>query len=84
MATALKQLDKPSVLTINKIEVSGSLKGITTAGKEGDDTILSIDVTVHKKHHVYHVTVTNFEKKFDKIVASAAKKVAQDIVDVFK
>ncbi|NTS78363.1 hypothetical protein HR060_16035 [Catenovulum sp. SM1970] len=84
VASALKKLDDPSVLTINKIEVSGSLKGITTLGKEGDDTILTIDVTVHKRHHVYHVTVSNFEKNFEKIVASAAKKVAQDIVNVFK
>lgn len=84
VAKALKSIDNPSVLAVNKIAVSGSLKGITTAGKEGDETILSIDLTVHGKHHVYHVSVTNFEKEFATITSSIAKKVAKDIVDVFK
>ena len=73
-----------TALKINKIGVSGSLKGITSGGHQGKSPVLNIDVTIHGKHHVYHVGVGSAKTAFEKIAAKLAKSVADELLKFYK
>ncbi len=83
--SALKDIDKGlNVLQINKLGVSGSLKGITTLGKEGTKPSLMADVNIFKKHHVFHQSLVFGQKDFKKLAKDLAKNVANEIVKNLK
>ncbi|MCP3928100.1 MAG: hypothetical protein GY705_03255, partial [Bacteroidetes bacterium] len=83
--SALKDIDKGlNVLQINKLGVSGSLKGITTLGKEGTKPSLMADVNIFKKHHVFHQSLVFGQKEFKKLAKDLAKNVANEIVKDLK
>jgi len=83
--SALKDIDKGlNILKINKIGVSGSLKGITTLGKEGTKPRLMADVNIFKKHHVFHQSLVFGEKEFKKLAKTLAKDVANEILKGIK
>jgi hypothetical protein len=73
-----------TALKINKIGVSGSLKGITSGGHQGKSPDLAIDVSIHGKHHVYHVGVGSVKSTFEKIAAKLAKSVADELLKFYK
>jgi len=73
-----------TALKINKIGASGSLKGITTAGKQGKAPVLIIDVSIHGKRHVYRENLAALEKGFSHLAAEIAKEVADEVLKVFK
>ena len=82
---ALKAVSKSlTAFKINRIGVSGSLKGITSAGKEGKKPILVIDVTIHGAHHVYRESIVSVEHEFEKLATEIAKEAAREILKAFK
>ncbi len=83
--SALKDIDKGlDILKVNKLGVSGSLKGITTLGKEGTKPSLMADVNIFKKHHVFHQSLIFGEKEFKKLAKTLAKDVANEILKGIK
>jgi len=73
-----------TALKINKIGISGSLKGITSGGHQGKSPDLAIDVSIHGKHHVYHVGVGSAKATFEKLAAKLAKSVADELLKFYK
>ncbi|MCP4325973.1 MAG: hypothetical protein GY787_29900 [Alteromonadales bacterium] len=75
-----------TALKINKLGASGSLKGITSGGKQGQKPKLIIDVTIHGKHHVYRETLDEnaLKSEFKKLGEEIAKEVAKEILKVFE
>jgi len=82
---ALKAINKDlSAFKINRIGAAGSLKGITSGGKEGERPVLVIDVTIHKKHHVYRESITSVKHEFEKLAKQIAKETAKEILKAFE
>jgi hypothetical protein len=73
-----------TALKINKLGAAGSLKGITSGGKQGKIPVLIIDVTIHGKHHVYRENLSSLEKGFEHLASELAKEVANEVLKVFK
>ena len=73
-----------TALKINSLEAKGSLKGLITAGKEGDAPTLIIDVDIHGKHHVYKENLEVLEKGFNELAKDVADDVAKELLKVFK
>jgi hypothetical protein len=73
-----------TALKINSLEAKGSLKGVLTAGKEGDAPTLIIDVDIHGKHHVYKENLKVLEKGFSELAKDVANDVAKELLKVFK
>ncbi|MCP3874582.1 MAG: hypothetical protein GY699_15685 [Desulfobacteraceae bacterium] len=82
---ALKAINKGlSAFKINRIGAAGSLKGITSGGKEGKRPVLVIDVTIHNKHHVYRESITSVKHEFEKLAKEIAKEAAKEILKAFE
>ncbi|MCP4268274.1 MAG: hypothetical protein GY777_22320 [Candidatus Brocadiaceae bacterium] len=82
---ALEEIDKGlHVLEINKLAVSGSLRGIVSLGKAGTETKLVADVNILKKRHVFHQSLKIDGSKFNKFAKNLAKHVADEIVKAMK
>jgi hypothetical protein len=73
-----------TALKINSLEAKGSLKGLITAGKEGDAPTLIVDVDIHGKHHVYKENLEVLEKGFNELAKDIADDVAKELLKVFK
>lgn len=83
--SAIKEIDKGlSVVKINKIGVSGSIKGIITLGKEGEEPKLLVDAEIFQKQHVFHEPLILGEKEFKKLAKSLANDVAKEIIKEIK
>jgi len=72
-----------TALKINKLGASGSLKGITSGGKQGKKPVLIIDVTIHGKHHVYRENLGSLKDEFKKLAEELAEEVAKEILKAF-
>lgn len=72
-----------TALKINKIGAAGSLKGITSGGKQGKKPVLIIDVTIHGKHHVYRENLASLKSEFKKLADELAKEVAKEVLKAF-
>ena len=85
LQAALKAIGD-GALQVNSLSVSGSLKGLTPGGKEGDKVMLKADVTLSGKRHHFHETLdlTLLEHGFEAVTKSLAKKVANELVNIFK
>ena len=73
-----------TALKINSLEAKDSLKGLITAGKEGDSPTLIIDVDIHGKHHVYKENLEVLEKGFNELAKDVADDVAKELLKEFK
>jgi hypothetical protein len=73
-----------TALKINSLEAKGSLKGLITAGKEGDSPTLIIDVDIHGKRHVYKENLEVLEKGFNELAKDLADDVAKELLKFFK
>jgi len=72
-----------TALKINKLGASGSLKGITSGGKQGKKPVLIIDVTIHGKHHVYRENLDSLKNEFKKLAEELATEVAKEVLKAF-
>ena len=81
LAAASKALESAGdVFRIEALEVSGSLRGITSGGREGDAPVLKARVKIAGANHVYVVSVAEGEKEFKNLVKHVADQAAQDLV----
>ncbi|MCP3951889.1 MAG: hypothetical protein GY697_06680 [Desulfobacterales bacterium] len=82
---ALKAMSKGlTAFKLNRIGVSGSLKGITSGGKHGKKPVLVIDVTIHGSHHVYRESIVSVKHEFEKLAKEIAKEAAKEILKAFE
>ena len=73
-----------TALKINKLGAAGSLKGITTGGRQGKKPVLIIDVTIHGHRHVYRENIASLKNEFKKLAEEIAKEVAKEVLKAFK
>ncbi len=82
---AVKAIGKGlTALKINKIGAAGSLRGITSGGKQGTKPVLIIDVTIHGTNHVYRESIDSLKAGFKKLAKNLAKEIGKEIVKAFK
>lgn len=73
-----------TALKINEIGASGSLRGITSGGRQGKKPVLIIDVDIHGNRHVYRESIGTIGHEFRKLADEVAKEVAKEILKVFE
>ena len=73
-----------TALKINKLGAAGSLKGITTGGRQGKKPVLIIDVSIHGHRHVYREGIDSLKNEFRKLADEIAKEVAKEVLKAFE
>ena len=83
--TAVKAIGSGlTALKINKLGAAGSLKGITTGGRQGKKPVLIIDVSIHGRRHVYREGIASLKNEFRELADEVAKEVAREVLKAFK
>ena len=73
-----------TALKINKLGAAGSLKGITTGGRQGKKPVRIIDVTIHGHRHVYRENIASPKHEFKKLAEEIAKEMAREVLKALK
>ncbi|WP_420547513.1 hypothetical protein [Curvivirga sp.] len=69
-----------SSFKINSLGAAGSLQGITSGGKSGEQPVLIVDVDIAGKNSVFRQSIAPDAKDFNKLANGIAKLIAKQLV----
>ncbi|MBP52279.1 MAG: hypothetical protein CMI27_03955 [Opitutae bacterium] len=72
-----------NLFEIERMMVSGSMKGITSVGKQGKTPKLSITCKLGNQMHTYTATIGPAENNFDHLVKGVLQDLAKDVIKLF-